>query len=112
MDLLFTHPIAQRSLVDLHGDVVDVILGAPLLFDGIDGDMGWYCPFRVETIEGRPWVTYGAGVGGVQALILALHRIGEYLSSLADLVLSFDDSRDLRFLGAAILRVHGCGAEQ
>lgn len=112
MDLHFNQPIAQRSLVGPHGATVDVMLGAPRPFDGSDGRVGWYCPFRVENIDGRPWIAYGAGVDGVQALILALVRVGEYLDFRADLDLSFDGSQDLGFLSATILSNQCRGSEE
>jgi hypothetical protein len=103
VDLRFDQPIAQRTLTGRHGAVVEVMIGAPRPFDDHTQRTGWYCPFRVEDIDGQPWINYAGGMDGVQALVLALVRIGEYLSSRTDLELTLDGSKDLGFLSAKML---------
>jgi len=103
MDLDFDQPIAQRTLAGRQGATVEVKLGAPKPFDQNNPQSGWYCPFRVEDIDGQPWRAFAGGADGVHALVLALVRIGEYLGSRPELELTFDGSKDLGFLSAKLL---------
>lgn len=102
MDLEFNQPIAQRFIQDSKGTVVTVELGAPRLFEEKSPGQGWYCAFRVVGIDEEPWTSFSGGIDSIQAIILALARIGDFLDSRSDLELSFEGCRNLGFLSAKL----------
>ncbi|MDM2402077.1 hypothetical protein PP613_23370 [Mycobacteroides abscessus] len=111
MNLEFDHHIAERVLESGRGTQVTVKLGAPHPFDGHDPGQGWYCPFRVEGINDQPWASFAGGVDSVQALMLALARIGDFLNSHADLELTFAGQQDLGFLNAGLFTARKAGEQ-
>lgn len=71
-------PIADRKLV-MGADEVVVTIGKPQLFD--DGQ-DYYCPYSIEH-AGQRKVSYAGGMDAVQALQLAMKKIGVDLGYLA-----------------------------
>lgn len=59
-------------------DVVTVTIGKPALFE--DGD-DYYCPYAIEFL-GKRKVSYAGGIDGIQAIQLAMNKIGVDLAYL------------------------------
>jgi len=71
-------PIAQRTLTADKASVV-VTIGKPLLYEG---GPDYYCPYSIECL-GEKKLSYAAGADAVQALQLAMKKIGVDLESLS-----------------------------
>lgn len=71
-------PIAERMLVIGTEEIV-VIIGKPQPFD--DGE-DYFCPYSIEHTEQKK-VSYAGGMDAVQALQLAMKKIGADLAHLA-----------------------------
>jgi hypothetical protein len=71
-------PIADRKLV-MGTDEVVVTIGKPQPFDD---DEDYYCPYSIE-YGGRKKVSYAGGMDAVQALQLAMKKVGTDLAYLA-----------------------------
>ena len=72
-----TDPIATRTLTAGSDDVV-VTIGKPEPFE--DGD-DYYCPYAIDCL-GKKKLSYAGGVDAVQALQLAMKKIGVDLAYL------------------------------
>ena len=71
-------PIAERTLV-MGADEVIVTIGKPRLFnDGAD----YFCPYLIAHLDQKK-MSYAGGVDAVQALQLAMKKIGVELAHLA-----------------------------
>jgi hypothetical protein len=70
--------IAERTLV-MGADAVIVTIGKPQPFD--DGE-DYFCPYSIEH-AGQKKVSYAGGIDTVQALQLAMKKIGIDLAHLA-----------------------------
>lgn len=103
MDLQFDQPIAEREIERSDGgpDVI-VKLGPPRPMNPDLPDAGWYCPYRIESLDAEPLVSFGAGIDGIQAIILSLAKIGDYLNSRTDAGLNFLDMDYCGFLSAKL----------
>ncbi len=67
--------IATRILTLPENKVVTVSIGKPEKFPGSDH---FYCPYLISGISGES-ISYAGGVDDLQALYLALNKIGTYL---------------------------------
>lgn len=71
-------PIADRKLM-MGADEVVVTIGKPQAFND---DEDYYCPYSIEH-GGRRKMSYAGGMDAVQALQLAMKKIGVDLAALA-----------------------------
>ncbi|WP_166355227.1 DUF6968 family protein [Phytoactinopolyspora limicola] len=79
MEVGLERVIAQRVL-ERHGREVRVLIGEPRPMDGTSGDH--VCPYRIEEPDDAASVTsFAVGVDSVQALMLALSKIGDTLQA-------------------------------
>jgi hypothetical protein len=95
-------PIAERTLMRDNGATVTVKLAQPRPFEEAAPEGDWYCAYRVDGVGDEPVASFAAGVDGIQALILALAKVGDYLTSRDDLGLSFHGRGYLGFLSAKL----------
>lgn len=73
-----TEPIAQRVLM-AGSDPVLVTIGKPVPTEDMED---YYCPFSIEFL-GKKKISYAVGIDSVQALQLALQKIGVELDYLS-----------------------------
>lgn len=64
--------IAMRELELAGGKKVTIIIGKPEKFPDFED---YYCPYHI-TGMGNERISYAGGVDGIQALLLALNKIG------------------------------------
>ena len=78
-DLDFDDPIAER-VIRGKGCTIVVQLGRPRP-EPAAGHIGWYCPYRIKGIPGKPDLQmFGGGEDAVEAIITALANIGSGLN--------------------------------
>lgn len=70
--------IASRKLTIANGQAAEVLIGSPRPFS--DKEDGFYCPFQIRGL-GDGQVRHAGGVDAVQAMILALQRVGTLLNA-------------------------------
>lgn len=73
-----SEPIAKRTLM-MGAEEVIVTIGKPQLFD--DGE-DYFCPYSIE-YAGQKRVSYAGGMDAVQALQLAMKKVGTDLAHIA-----------------------------
>jgi|SRR5690242_16778541 len=73
MDIQSIEPvIAARELKKYDGKKVEILIGKPRpMADGQD----YFCPYKIDGV-GNGRVSYAMGIDGIQALLLALQKIG------------------------------------
>ncbi len=65
--------IARRDFELVDGNSVNVLVGVPDRFP--DSEHDYYCPYQILGLQDER-VRYAAGIDSIQAIMLALERIG------------------------------------
>lgn len=70
--------VASRTinLINHHESTVTIKIGKPQRFP--DGEEDYYCPFQITGLQDEI-ISYAGGIDTVQALLLAMERIGVIL---------------------------------
>jgi hypothetical protein len=88
--------IAERTLVNSSNGARTIVrIGAPCLF--ADG-AGWYCPYEIIPNESK--LRYAAGLDAIQALQLAMRKIGvdiQVLNERSGRAMEWNGEADLGF---------------